>query len=78
MELWVAVLNKHCNKPCYPRTASGNTTSGLRLGSTGAAVSRLQRNLRQLRYFNGPNTGYFGTETQQAVIRFQQAARHSC
>ncbi|QSJ19914.1 peptidoglycan-binding protein [Nostoc sp. UHCC 0702] len=58
---------------CYPRTASGNTNSTLRLGSTGAAVSRLQRNLQQLRYFNGPNTGYFGPETQQAVIRFQQA-----
>lgn len=59
---------------CQGRTASRNTTNGLRLGSTGAAVSRLQTNLRQLRYFNGPNTGYFGPETQQAVIRFQQAA----
>jgi len=28
-----------------------------------------------LRYFNGPNTGYFGSETQQAVIRFQRANR---
>lgn len=59
---------------CYPRTAGGNTNSILRLGSRGAAVLQLQRNLQQLRYFNGPNTGYFGPETQQAVIRFQQAA----
>ncbi|MEH1928044.1 peptidoglycan-binding protein [Nostoc sp.] len=51
-----------------------NTNSTLQLGSRGSAVSRLQQDLRELGYFNGLNTGYFGLETQQAVIRFQRSA----
>ncbi|MFN6570675.1 peptidoglycan-binding protein [Dendronalium sp. ChiSLP03b] len=59
---------------CQSRIPSRNTSGGLRLGSRGSAVSKLQQDLGRLRYFNGPNTGYFGSETQQAVIRFQRAA----
>ncbi|MDZ7952432.1 peptidoglycan-binding protein [Nostoc sp. DedQUE09] len=51
-----------------------NTDSTLQLSSRGSAVSRLQQDLRELGYFNGLNTGYFGLETQQAVIRFQRSA----
>ncbi|MBD2776437.1 peptidoglycan-binding protein [Iningainema sp. BLCCT55] len=51
---------------------TGNTSGGLRLGSRGPAVRALQRDLQQLNFFNGPITGNFGRETQQAVIRFQQ------
>jgi peptidoglycan hydrolase-like protein with peptidoglycan-binding domain len=61
-------------RACQVGVGSRNTSVGLQFGSRGAAVSQLQRNLQQLRYFNGPNTGYFGSETQQAVIRFQRAA----
>lgn len=50
----------------------GNTNGDLQLGSRGSAVSTLQRDLQQLNFFNGPITGNFGRETQQAVIRFQQ------
>ncbi|UKO97080.1 peptidoglycan-binding domain-containing protein [Nostoc sp. UHCC 0870] len=57
-------------RACQARNASGE----LKFGSRGTAVSQLQRNLKQLGYFNAPNTGYFGTETQQAVIRFQRSA----
>lgn len=46
----------------------------MRLGSRGQAVTQLQQNLRRLRFFNGPITGYFGSETQQAVARFQQSS----
>jgi peptidoglycan hydrolase-like protein with peptidoglycan-binding domain len=54
----------------------GGTQSGdLRQGSSGASVSRLQQELRQLGYFAGPVSGYFGLDTQQAVIKFQQASR---
>ncbi|MBH8573660.1 peptidoglycan-binding protein [Nostocaceae cyanobacterium CENA369] len=66
---------KALQQACQSKTLSRNTTSGLRLGSKGSAVLRLQQNLGRLRYFNGPNTGYFGSETQQAVIRFQRSAR---
>ncbi|HEY9799342.1 MAG TPA: peptidoglycan-binding protein [Leptolyngbyaceae cyanobacterium] len=64
-------------RACRTATPGGNIGSGLRLGSRGAAVTQLQQNLRRLGYFNGPNTGYFGSETQQAVIRFQRANRIS-
>jgi peptidoglycan hydrolase-like protein with peptidoglycan-binding domain len=60
-------------RSCRTSKPSVNTAGELRLGSRSPAVSKLQQDLRQLRYFNGPNTGYFGTETQQAVIKFQQA-----
>jgi peptidoglycan hydrolase-like protein with peptidoglycan-binding domain len=58
---------------CQSQSPSVNTSNGLRVGSRGVAVSRLQKDLRKLRYFNGPSTGYFGPQTQQAVIRFQRA-----
>ncbi|NEO20721.1 MULTISPECIES: peptidoglycan-binding protein [unclassified Moorena] len=45
--------------------------SGLRRGSRGSAVTEVQRQLRELRYFNADPTGYFGPVTEQAVIRFQ-------
>ncbi|MBH8556295.1 peptidoglycan-binding protein [Nostocaceae cyanobacterium CENA357] len=60
-------------RACRSQTPSGNSINGLRVGSRGADVSRLQQDLRKLRYFNGPSTGYFGPQTQQAVIRFQRA-----
>ncbi|WP_414754462.1 peptidoglycan-binding domain-containing protein [Anabaena sp. CCY 9910] len=62
-------------RACRSATPGAISRGDLRLGSRGAAVSQLQQNLRRLRYFNGPNTGYFGSETQQAVIRFQRANR---
>jgi peptidoglycan hydrolase-like protein with peptidoglycan-binding domain len=58
---------------CEARGGASNSTSGLRFGSRGPAVSRLQRNLSQLGYFNAPITSHFGEETRRAVIRFQQA-----
>ncbi|MCC5635754.1 peptidoglycan-binding protein [Nostoc sp. CHAB 5844] len=60
---------------CQSGTSSGSTNGQLRVGSRGQAVSQLQQNLRQLGYFNGPKTGYFGSQTRQALIRFQQASR---
>ncbi len=41
------------------------------LGGSGPLVSQLQSDLATLGYFSGPNTGYFGSVTQDAVIRFQ-------
>jgi len=47
----------------------------LRLNDTGDQVSALQRRLTDLGYFSGPVTGFFGSQTQSAVINFQQANR---
>ena len=44
----------------------------LQRGDTGAEVSALQEKLSRLGYFEGPQTGYFGTLTQEAVLRFQR------
>ncbi len=45
---------------------------GLQLGDENSRVSELQRQLNQLGY-SVPATGYFGSQTQQAVLSFQQA-----
>lgn len=45
----------------------------LQAGSSGAAVSELQRRLRDLGYFSGVSDGVFGEATQSAVKRFQLA-----
>ncbi|NMG19426.1 peptidoglycan-binding domain-containing protein [Brasilonema bromeliae] len=58
---------------CQSRRPGGSVSSGLQPGSSGQAVTRLQQDLGRLGYFNGPITGNFGSETQQAVIKFQQA-----
>lgn len=44
----------------------------LRQGRRGSEVTALQQRLRQLRYFNGQITGYFGSQTKAAVIEFQR------
>ncbi|MBW4559983.1 MAG: peptidoglycan-binding protein [Mojavia pulchra JT2-VF2] len=59
---------------CQTRTST-NVRSHLQLGSRGPEVIRLQQRLQQLGYFNGPITGYFGPQTQQALIRSQQSSR---
>ncbi|NLJ66067.1 MAG: hypothetical protein GX340_01990 [Clostridiales bacterium] len=49
------------------------TYSVLRVGSRGQAVSRLQQTLKNKGYFTYPKiTGYYGTITRDAVIRFQK------
>ncbi|MCP6759635.1 MAG: peptidoglycan-binding protein [Fischerella sp. CENA71] len=62
---------------CQSKQSRGNTSTSnvLKVGSRGSAVTQLQKYLRTLGYFNGPVTGYFGQETQQAVIRFQQSKK---
>lgn len=49
------------------------TNSLLSVGSRGSEVSRLQQELKNRGYFTYPRiTGYFGTITRDAVIRFQR------
>ncbi|MGJ5673340.1 MAG: peptidoglycan-binding protein [Nostochopsis sp.] len=62
---------------CQSQQSRGNTSTSnvLKIGSSGSAVTQLQKSLRTLGYFNGPITGYFGQETQQALTRFQQSQR---
>jgi cell wall-associated NlpC family hydrolase len=45
----------------------------LKYGMYGDEVKTLQLDLKQLGYFGANNTGYFGSLTRDAVVRFQQA-----
>ncbi len=46
----------------------------LKEGSSGEAVRALQLKLKELGFFSGTGTGYFGPVTKSAVIAFQKAA----
>ncbi|MGF1515940.1 MAG: peptidoglycan-binding protein [Elainellaceae cyanobacterium] len=54
-------------------TATGNPAV-LAQGNRGAAVGDLQRALTTAGYYGGPVTSYYGTLTEAAVVRFQQAS----
>ncbi|MGI6707268.1 MAG: peptidoglycan-binding domain-containing protein [Clostridia bacterium] len=45
----------------------------LKVGSRGEAVSSLQKKLTSLGYYNYRVTGYFGSITRDAVVRFQKS-----
>ena len=50
----------------------GSSSTVLKIGSSGSAVSTLQNRLHDLGYLDySGSTGYYGTLTQTAVIRFQ-------
>lgn len=61
---------KALNRRCGQSTGRGG---GLRNGSNGPAVRRLQRDLKRLNYYDGPITGNFRQLTEAAVRRFQKA-----
>jgi len=52
--------------------ASAALAIPVRRGNSGSEVTNIQRCLRQLRYYNGPVNGRFGTLTENAVISFQR------
>ncbi len=43
-----------------------------KIGSTGSEVSQIQTRLKQWGYYNGAVDGIFGTQTRNAVIKFQK------
>ena len=62
--------------------SSGSSSSGnsgsvssktLTVGSTGSAVRNLQNNLTTLGYYSGDVTGHFGSQTSEAVRKYQKA-----
>ncbi len=53
-------------------TYAGSALAALERGNTGTEVTRLQDDLRDIGYYDGPRTDFFGSLTEAAVIRFQQ------
>ncbi|MBD2355568.1 peptidoglycan-binding protein [Tolypothrix sp. FACHB-123] len=70
-----ASTERSLQQACQGRIANSNVSGTPRLGSRGPEVVKLQQRLQRLGYFQGPITGYFGPQTQQALIRYQQASR---
>lgn len=56
-------------RPVGPAPVAPSTC--LQKGDSGPDVRCLQDRLRELGYFTGPSTGYFGSMTKAAVIAFQ-------
>ncbi|MBD1929232.1 peptidoglycan-binding protein [Trichocoleus sp. FACHB-90] len=55
-------------------TTGGGSPSGLlRFGISGPGVVSVQNRLRDLGYFSGTSTGYYGSVTTSSVRRFQAA-----
>ncbi len=63
------------SSPTVPDTSYNPSGRQLAIGDSGSDVEDLQRRLQALGYFNGTATGYFGTQTSDAVQRFQQDRR---
>jgi peptidoglycan hydrolase-like protein with peptidoglycan-binding domain len=61
--------------PAPVTPAPGGSGDTLGFGDSGASVARLQDLLRRAGYLSGPSTGFFGTATREALIRFQEANR---
>ena len=57
---------------CSSQKPGTNQTGLLQLGSRSQAVKKLQQDLKQLNYFVGNPSTYFGPVTKDAVIRFQK------
>ncbi|MGF1674364.1 MAG: peptidoglycan-binding protein, partial [Rivularia sp. (in: cyanobacteria)] len=68
-----AALQRRCGGGRNDRVSNpNNCQNGLRNGCSGAAVSKLQQDLKTLGFYNGPITGRFLQVTTDAVIRFQR------
>ena len=52
--------------------SSDARTYEMELGDAGSDVKRMQSRLSELGYYTGKQSGYFGAETQRAVLRFQK------
>ncbi len=61
--------------PTVPQPPTPVTYPTIRYGATGEAVTRLQRILSSLLYYDGPINGVFDFDTYVAVKKFQDANR---
>ncbi|MGB3653049.1 MAG: peptidoglycan-binding protein [Rivularia sp. (in: cyanobacteria)] len=63
---------KTLESKCSSRSPAPDRSGVLQLGSRGETVKKLQLSLKQLNFFVGNPSGYFGPVTKDAVIGFQK------
>ena len=63
---------KPTSAPARP-TATAKPSADLRYGDTGTAVRALQNRLKSLGYLTGSVDGIYGTDTRNAVMKFEAA-----
>jgi YVTN family beta-propeller protein len=56
-----------------PPSVSPQSAGSLKKGDSSDEVTSLQKKLAKAGYFDGPFTGYYGSLTQESVIKFQKA-----
>jgi len=69
----LGVGNGEFRTPAKPAVVS--TGPFVQFGQTSQQVAAVQRQLRQMEYYQGRLTGYFDQETKDAVTKFQQEQR---
>jgi len=70
------LLKQDSNNSLSTRSTSTRTSTVLKNGMRGEAVTALQNNLKKLGYFNANCTGYYGSITEEAVKKLQK--EHGC
>lgn len=70
------LLKKDDSSTLAARSASSRTSTVLKKGMRGEAVTALQNDLKKLGYFNANCTGYYGSITEEAVKKLQKD--HGC
>ncbi len=68
----VAIAGSITYTPSVYAQANNYTQSVLKPGLEGEQVTKLQQQLKNLKYFNVDATGYYGSITKEAVMRFQK------
>jgi peptidoglycan hydrolase-like protein with peptidoglycan-binding domain len=66
------VAQPSVNQPPNNRVVVSPSNEMIYLGDSGQAVRDIQRILTDQELYNGPITGYYGAQTREAVMQFQQ------
>ena len=67
-------MNSTANSSASNKKNNKKKKTAWQLGDSGSQVTKIQKRLKELGFYNGDITGYFGTDTQKAYKAFQTAA----
>lgn len=67
-------MNSTANSSASNKKNNKKKKTAWQLGDSGSQVTKIQKRLKELGFYNGDITGYFGSDTQKAYKAFQTAA----